>query len=96
MTSVERAARSEETYEKLFGPRDTSTPEDDPELMIILRRLIFGEVFHTGNLDNQTREPITVAVLATNQMLPLMPVDLFGSRLAVDALLNAWSSTAVG
>jgi 4-carboxymuconolactone decarboxylase len=37
--------------------------------MTILRRLIFGEVFHTGDLDDQTRELITVVVLTTNQML---------------------------
>jgi 4-carboxymuconolactone decarboxylase len=70
MSHVDRSTRSEETYAKLFGPRDTSTPEADPEFMTILRRLIFGEVFHTGDLDDQTRELITVVVLATNQMLP--------------------------
>lgn len=67
---ADRARRSEETYENLFGRRDTSAPGDDPELMTILRRLIFGEVFHTGDLDHQTRELITVVVLATTQMLP--------------------------
>ena len=67
---VDRATRSEETYETLFGPRDASAPENDPEFMTILRRLIFGEVFHTGDVDDQTRELITVVVLATNQMLP--------------------------
>ncbi len=70
MTTADRATRSEETYARLFGPRDTTTPEDDPEFMTILRRLIFGEVFHTGELDDQTRELITVVVLAITQMLP--------------------------
>jgi 4-carboxymuconolactone decarboxylase len=70
MTTADRATRSEQTYGRLFGPRDTATPEDDPEFMTILRRLIFGEVFYTGDLDDQTRELITVVVLATNQMLP--------------------------
>lgn len=69
MTS--RTARAEETYARLFGgPRDSSVPEDDPELMEILRRFIFGEVFATGDLDDRTRELITVVVLATNQTLP--------------------------
>ena len=34
----------------MFGPRDRSAPENDPELMEILRRLIFGDVFDTGVL----------------------------------------------
>jgi 4-carboxymuconolactone decarboxylase len=70
VSTADRTTRSEETYARLFGPRNTATPEDDPELMTILRRLIFGEVFDTGDLDDQTRELITVVVLATNQMLP--------------------------
>ena len=67
---MDRATRSEEKYEQLFGPRDPTAHEDDPELMGILRRVIFGEVFYLGELDDQTRELITVVVLATNQMLP--------------------------
>jgi 4-carboxymuconolactone decarboxylase len=70
MSPADRTTRSEETYEALFGARDTSAPEPDPEFMTILRRLIFGEVFYTGDLDHQTRELITVVVLATNQWLP--------------------------
>jgi 4-carboxymuconolactone decarboxylase len=82
MTATDRATRSEETYTRLFGPRDTATPEDDPEFMTILRRLIFGEVFDTGDLDDQTRELITVVVLATNQMLPQLKAHT-GAALAV-------------
>ena len=67
---MNRATLSDAKYRDLFGDRDASAPEDDPEFMTILRRLIFGEVFHTGDLDEQTRELITVVVLATNQMLP--------------------------
>ena len=70
MTTADRAARSDETYERLFGPRDTSAAEDDPELMTILRRLIFGEVFHTGDLDDQTRELITVVVCRRTRCSP--------------------------
>ena len=66
----ERQARAETVYERLFGPRDTSAPDDDPELMEILRRFIFGDVFDTGGLDDQTRELITVTVLACLQTLP--------------------------
>src|SRR3954453_12179938 len=68
--AMDRAALSDAKYRDLFGQRDTSAPEDDPEFMTILRRLIFGDVFHTGELDDQTRELITVVVLTTHQMLP--------------------------
>lgn len=66
----ERAAQAEAVYERLFGPRDTTAPDDDPELGEILRRFIFGDVFGTGVLDDQTRELITVTVLACLQALP--------------------------
>ena len=57
---MDRTQRSEQTYARLFGPRDTTAPDLDPEFGAILRRLIFGEVFHTGDLDERTRELITV------------------------------------
>ena len=66
----ERQTHAEATYERLFGPRDKSAPDNDPELMEILRRFIFGDVFDTGVLDDQTRELITVTVLACLQTLP--------------------------
>jgi 4-carboxymuconolactone decarboxylase len=66
----ERQAHAEATYERLFGARDPSAPDNDPELMEILRRFIFGDVFDTGVLDDQTRELITVTVLACLQTLP--------------------------
>ena len=66
----ERQVHAEATYERLFGPRDSSAPDHDPELMEILRRFIFGDVFDTGVLDDRTRELITVTVLACLQTLP--------------------------
>ena len=42
----------------------------DPELMGILQRFIFGDVFYIGNLDDKTRELITITALTTNQTLP--------------------------
>src|SRR5215210_3263866 len=66
----ERQDHAEATYERLFGPRDTNAPDNDPELMEILRRFIFGDVFDTGVLDDQARELITVTVLACLQTLP--------------------------
>jgi 4-carboxymuconolactone decarboxylase len=74
-----RQAHAEATYERLFGPRDTSAPEDDPELMEILRRFIFGDVFDTGVLDDQTRELITVTALACLQALPQLKGHVAGA-----------------
>lgn len=65
-----RQAHAEATYERLFGPRDVDAAENDPELMEILRRFIFGDVFDTGVLDDRTRELVTVTVLACLQALP--------------------------
>jgi 4-carboxymuconolactone decarboxylase len=65
-----RRAQAEKTYERLFGPRDPNVPENDVELMEILRRFIFGDVFGTGAIGDQTRELITVTVLACLQTLP--------------------------
>jgi 4-carboxymuconolactone decarboxylase len=65
----ERQAHADATYQRLFGPRDRSAP-DDPELMEILRWFIFGDVFDTGVLDDRTRELITVTVLVCLQTLP--------------------------
>jgi 4-carboxymuconolactone decarboxylase len=66
----ERQVRAEATYRRLFGPDDGGAPDNDPELTGILRGFIFGDVFDTGALDDQTRELITVTVLACLQTLP--------------------------
>ncbi|WP_457255452.1 carboxymuconolactone decarboxylase family protein [Pedococcus sp. P5_B7] len=65
-----RQAHAEATYERLFGPRDVTAPDDDPELMRILRGFIFGDVFDTGALDDHSRELITVTVLTCMEALP--------------------------
>jgi 4-carboxymuconolactone decarboxylase len=67
---VDRVALSAETYERLFGSPPDPTAGADAELMAILRHVIFGEVFHIGELDDRTRELITIVVLVTNQTLP--------------------------
>ena len=66
----ERQAHAEATDERLFGPRESNAPDNDPELMENLRRFIFGDVFDTGVLDDRSRELITVTVLACLQALP--------------------------
>ena len=54
--------------------------DDDPELLGILRGFIFGDVFDTGVLDDQTRELITVTVLVCLQALPQLKSHDGGRR----------------
>src|SRR6476469_8024071 len=68
--TMNRIERSKQTYEKLFKQVQSVSCSDDPELMTILQRFIFGEVFYIGNLSDTTRELITITALATNQTLP--------------------------
>ena len=67
---MDRVSLAEHKYQELFGGGSSPMAATDPEFMAVLQRLIFGEVFHTGNLDDQTRELITVVVLTTIQALP--------------------------
>ena len=67
---MDRVSLSAQTYEQLFGAPPDPQAGPDPELMAILRHVIFGEVFHVGALDDRIRELITVVVLVTNQTLP--------------------------
>jgi 4-carboxymuconolactone decarboxylase len=67
---VNRVELSAAKYEQLFGAPPDETGGSDPELMAILRHVIFGEVFRIGVLDDRTRELITVVLLVTNQTLP--------------------------
>ncbi len=66
----DRQGHAEATYERLFGPRDGTAPDTDPELTRILRGFIFGDVIDTGILDDRARELVTVTVLACLQALP--------------------------
>jgi 4-carboxymuconolactone decarboxylase len=68
--STNRIERAKQKYEELFKQVQSVSNSDDPELMTILQRFIFGEVFYLGNLSDMTRELITITALATNQTLP--------------------------
>jgi 4-carboxymuconolactone decarboxylase len=67
---MDRVARAEAKYRQLFGEQAGTLDATDPEFMAILKRLIFGEVFHVGALDDATRELVTLTVLTVNQTLP--------------------------
>ena len=56
-------------YEKLFNSDWNPNVGSDPEMMAILQKYIFGEVFTVGNLDMKMREMLTVTSLAVQQTL---------------------------
>ncbi|WP_204660797.1 carboxymuconolactone decarboxylase family protein [Dyadobacter sandarakinus] len=64
-----RTQRAAVKYKELFA-QDITASKTDPELMTILQSVIFGEVFYIGNLNDKTRELITITALTTNQTLP--------------------------
>src|SRR6476660_3392782 len=68
-----RIERTKKKYQELFGAPAVMSASD-PELMTILQRFIFGEVFYIGNLNDKTRELITITALTTNQTLPQLKV----------------------
>ena len=68
-------------FEELFKTNWNPNLGSDPEMMAILQKYIFGEVFATGNLDNKTREMLTVTTLCVQQTLPQLKAH-------IKALLN--------
>lgn len=68
--NMDRIERCKKNYTELFGGEALTGQGTDPEMMDILQKFIFGEVFRTGDLDKKTRELITCTVLATMQTLP--------------------------
>lgn len=69
-TTMDRIETCKQNYTRLFGGEALSGKGSDPELMDILQKFIFGEVFETGSLDHKTREMITCVTLASMQTLP--------------------------
>ncbi|WP_026207722.1 carboxymuconolactone decarboxylase family protein [Butyricimonas synergistica] len=67
---MNRIELCKKNYTTLFGGEALTGQGSDPELMNILQKFIFGEVFHIGELDVKTREMITCVTLATMQTLP--------------------------
>ncbi len=68
-----------ENYKILFGGEALTPAGDDPEMMAILQKYIFGEVFTVGELDIKTREMITVTSLAVQQTLPQLKAHINGA-----------------
>lgn len=68
--NADRAEMCKENYRTLFGGEALTGQGNDPEMMDILQKFIFGEVFATGDLTLKQREMITCITLATMQTLP--------------------------
>lgn len=83
---MDRMEACEKNFRLLFGG-DPAGPDtgNDPEMLMMLQRFIFGEVFETGNLDIATRELLTVCCLVTMQTLPQL-------KSHTQAALNAGNS----
>ncbi len=67
---MDRIDVCKENYTRLFGGEALNGQGTDPEMMDILQKYIFGEIFCTGDLDIKTRELITCVSLVTMQQLP--------------------------
>lgn len=77
---MSRIKSSREVYEKLFGELPKAEQETDHELMEILRRFIFGDIFHSSDkIDFKIRELITITALATMQTLPQLSAHINGA-----------------
>lgn len=63
-TTMDRIETCKQNYTRLFGGEALTGKGSDPELMDILQKFIFGEVFETSSLDHKTREMITCVTLA--------------------------------
>ena len=66
---MDRIEVCKQNYRTLFGGEALTGQGTDPEMMDILQKFIFGEVFQTGNLTLKQREMITCITLATMQTL---------------------------
>ena len=71
-----RSEICKKNYEKLFNSEWNPEAGTDPEMMAILQKYIFGEVFTVGELDMKTREMITVTSLAVQQTLPQLKAHI--------------------
>ena len=76
---MDRIELCKKNYAALFGGEALSGQGTDPEMMHLLQKFIFGEVFQTGNLDIKTREMITCVTLTTMQTLPQLKAHIGAS-----------------
>jgi AhpD family alkylhydroperoxidase len=66
---MNRSERAEDKLHELFGTTRLSEADLDPDFFDIMKRFMYGEVFHQGSLDARQRELIALVVLTTIQCL---------------------------
>ena len=69
-STMDRIEVCKQNYHTLFGGEALTGQGSDPEMMDMLQKFIFGEVFQTGELTLKQREMITCITLATMQTFP--------------------------
>lgn len=67
---MNRAELAKKKHAELFGKIEANGVHPDQDIMDILQKFIFGEVFYQGSLTDKQREMITLVVLTTSQTLP--------------------------
>ena len=74
--NVPRDKTAIENFKLLFKANPNDFKSNDPELMEILQKYIFSDVFSTGDLTVKEREMITVVCLTSIQCLPQLKAHL--------------------
>ena len=92
--NMDRIEVCKQNYRTLFGGEALTRQGTDPEMMDILQKFIFGEVFQTGELTLKQREMITCITLATMQTLPQLKAHA-GAALNVGVTLKAHAGAAL-
>lgn len=68
--NMSRTEICKQNYRRLFNGEALTDVGNDPEMMKMLQKYIFGEVFAVGSLDIKIREMLTVVSLSAQQALP--------------------------
>ncbi len=80
----DRVELSAKKQSELFGEAGAPKTAQDADFNDTMNRLIYGEIYQTGNLTDQQRELVTLVVLATNQNMELFK-DHVGAALKAGA-----------
>ena len=72
----ERDKLAMDNFKQLFKSNVEDFKSNDPELMEILQKFIFGDIFSVGELNIKEREIITVICLTSIQCLPQLKAHL--------------------
>lgn len=77
--NMSRSEIANQNLETLFHIKLEDNKGSDKDLMDILQKYIFGDVFEVGKLDIKTRELLTVTTLTVLQTLPQLKAHIGGA-----------------